>query len=206
MKIRWNGHASFTLTTDSGKVIVTDPFAPEVGYPLPGIKADVVTISHSHFDHNYTGALESFTHAISDEGEYEFEDVKISAIPSWHDDDNGAKRGSNLLFKITVDGKTVVHLGDLGHLPSEEQAAFISACDVLLIPIGGTYTITTQQAIELIKMTRPKTAIPMHFKTDAIQFPITDEKEFANIMNAEYAPSPETALDDLPACLILPYK
>ena len=132
--------------------------------------------------------------------------LRISAMSSFHDDANGAKRGKNLIFKIEADGKTIVHLGDLGHITNDSQTAFIKNADVLFIPIGGTYTITTPEAIEIIKKASPVCAVPMHFLTPAIAFPITDEKEFADLTNAVYLKSNTANVSDLKGAVIFDYQ
>ncbi|MBQ3080353.1 MAG: MBL fold metallo-hydrolase [Clostridia bacterium] len=206
MKIRWNGHACFTITSESGTVIVTDPFDPEVGYDLPKDNADIVTISHSHHDHNYTSSLTGKKVIADQAGTYDFGDVQISAIDSFHDECEGKKRGRNLIVKITTDGKSVVHLGDLGHMPDDKQLAFIKDADILLIPIGGTYTIDTGEAVSLIEKANAKTVIPMHFLTDKLRFPITDEKEFVRLTNAAYSKEREVHPEGLPQVLVLPFE
>ena len=205
MTITWLGHACFMLTLDDGRRIVADPFDPSVGYPVPNVDCDIVTTSHGHHDHNAVKELASYGTCISEEGTYEFENLKISAVTSFHDEAQGAKRGKNLIFKFEADGKTIVHLGDLGHITNDEQTAFIQNADVLLIPIGGTYTITTAQAIEIIEKSSPVSVIPMHFLTPAIAFPITDEKEFAEKTNAVYLRSNTANAGDLKGAVIFDY-
>lgn len=205
MTITWLGHACFILTLNDGRRIVTDPFDASVGYQAPNVDCDIVTTSHAHHDHNAVDELYSYKICLSDEGTYEFEELKISAISSFHDEVMGAKRGKNLIFKFEADGKTIVHLGDLGHITNESQTEFIKNADVLLIPIGGTYTITTKEAIEIIKNATPVCAVPMHFLTAKIDFPITDEKEFAESMNATYLGSNTAHADQLEGAVIFNY-
>ncbi len=205
MNITWLGHACFMLTLNNGIRIVTDPFDESVGYKTPKVDCDIVTVSHAHHDHNAVEELLSYAMVISDESKYEMNDLKISSVSSFHDEVKGAKRGKNLIFKFEADGKTIVHLGDLGHITDEKQTAFIKNADVLLIPIGGTYTITTKEAVEIIRLATPKCAVPMHFLTPAIAFPITDEKEFAEIMDASYLKSNTASADDLKGAVIFDY-
>lgn len=206
MILTWLGHACFMMTLDDGRKIVTDPFDASVGYNVPRVDCDIVTASHGHHDHNAVGELLSFGKSISEEGVFESDGLRISAIPSFHDEANGAKRGKNLIFKFEADGKTIVHLGDLGHITNDEQTAFIKNADVLLIPIGGTYTITTLEALEIIQKASPKCVIPMHFKTPAINFPITDEKEFLEKTKGVYLKSNTANVDDLKGAIIFDYQ
>ena len=150
MKITWLGHACFMLTLDDGRKIVTDPFDASVGYKTPNVDCDIVTLSHGHHDHNAVNELSSYGLLLSEEGVYEKDGLRISSIASFHDEASGKKRGNNLIFKFEADGKTIVHLGDLGHITDEKQTGFVKNADVLLIPIGGTYTITTDEADRLI--------------------------------------------------------
>ena len=205
MKITWLGHACFMLTLDDGRKIVTDPFDASVGYKTPNVDCDIVTLSHGHHDHNAVNELSSYGLLLSEEGVYEKDGLRISSIASFHDEASGKKRGNNLIFKFEADGKTIVHLGDLGHITDEKQTGFIKSADVLLIPIGGTYTITTDEAIEIIRLATPLSVVPMHFLTPAINFPITDEKRFASLMNAKYLHSTCANVRDLKGAVIFDY-
>ncbi|MBR3928718.1 MAG: MBL fold metallo-hydrolase [Clostridia bacterium] len=205
MTITWLGHACFMLELNDGRKIVTDPFDASVGYNTPRLDCDIVTISHGHHDHNAVEELSSFKTSLSEVGVYEFENLKISAISSFHDEFGGAKRGSNLIFKFEADGKTIVHLGDLGHTTNDEQTSFIKNADVLLIPIGGTYTINADEAIQIIDRAKPVCAVPMHFLTPAISFPIEDEKAFQKKTNAVYLRSNCANADNLKGAVIFDY-
>lgn len=218
MTITWLGHACFLITLDDGRKIVTDPFDASVGYPAPKAECDIVTVSHAHHDHNATDQLAGYGVCLSEEGVFEFsgsavsgkdnrnsDTIRISSVRSFHDEACGQKRGNNLIFKIEADGKTIVHLGDLGHITDESQTAFIKNADVLLIPIGGTYTITAEQAIEIINKASPVCAVPMHFLTKALAFPIADEKEFAKKTNAEYIKTNTANVNDLKGYVIFDY-
>lgn len=206
MKIRWNGHACFTLTTNNGLIIVTDPFDKSVGYPCPDDRADIVTVSHGHHDHNDTSSLRGDFKTLDQAGTFEMGDVRITAISSYHDDVNGAKRGSNLLFKYECDGLTIVHLGDLGHLPNAEQTAFLKNADIMMIPIGGFFTIDTKQALEVIRLVQPAHVIPMHYLTPVMNFPISDEKEFVRATNAVYAHARELDASCLSFATVFDYR
>ena len=206
MKLTWLGHACFMITLDDGRKIVTDPFDASVGYKVPHVKCDIVTTSHDHHDHNALNELSSYEKCISEAGVYEFDQLRISAISSFHDEVNGKKRGTNLIFKFEADGKTIVHLGDLGHITNDEQTAFIKNADVLLIPIGGTYTVTYMEALSIIEKASPACAVPMHFLTPAIGFPIDDEKKFAEKTKAVYLKSNTADIVDLKGAVIFDYQ
>ena len=148
-----------------------DPFKSEmVGLPLAKDVADVVTISHSHDDHSasevITGPVtRESTFVIDREGEYEIAGVQISAIKTFHDKTSGADRGKNLVFYIIMDGMHVVHLGDICHKLTESQIEKLGSVDVLIVPVGGTFTLDSVEALEMIKSIQPSLAIPMHYKT-----------------------------------------
>jgi L-ascorbate metabolism protein UlaG (beta-lactamase superfamily) len=163
MKIEYLGHSCFLLTSESGVRVLTDPFTG-VGYELPdGLEADIVTVSHGHFDHNYTKALCNQPIVLDRTDAYTQDGVEIYGDESFHDSKKGALRGKNILFKIKMDGITLCHFGDLGEEYDSALAEKLQA-DVWLIPIGGTYTIDAAGAKEYIENCQPKLVIPMHYR------------------------------------------
>lgn len=150
-----------------------DPFKSDlVGLPLPKDVADVVTISHSHDDHNalsvITGpVIRPEIFVIEREGQYEIAGVQFSATKTFHDKSKGSERGKNLVLSIVMDGLHLVHLGDLGDKLSDSQIEKLGPVDVLLIPVGGNYTIDAEEAMDIIKDVQPSFVIPMHYKTEA---------------------------------------
>lgn len=210
MKIRYFGHSCFLLEFENGPALVTDPFDPSVTYPPCRANCDAALVSHDHFDHNYTASLTGDFMILREPGVYTVGNAKITAIPSFHDDQNGALRGENLLMRIECDGLSIAHLGDLGHMPNEAQLNALRGLDVLLLPIGGTYTIDTPQALELMRMLQPRHAIAMHFKTDAYEIDISRCDAFARETHAAFMPreieiTRENAAA-LPPVMILSYK
>ena len=205
MKIKWHGHAYFEITLNDGKVIVTDPFDASVGYPLCTAKADAALTSHGHFDHNYVQSLEGNPAVFAKPGEYTLGSAKITGVHSFHDPEKGTLRGENVIFSIEADGLRMVHLGDLGHMPeTDDQKAVIAGCDLLLIPIGGTYTLTTPQAVELIRAYAPKAAIAMHYQNEFCKFNITTRDEFIRLTDAEILPNPSEIIPgSLSGCYIM---
>jgi len=181
MKIRWNGHSSFTVTSDKGVVILMDPyesggFGGGIGYAPIDVKPDIVTISHDHSDHNYIANLKPPFTTVRGNGEVE--GIRFRTTPTYHDDQRGAQRGENRVFVFAVDGVTICHLGDLGHPLSAETVRQIGPIDVLLGPIGGFYTIDHRVASETVDKLNPRIFIPMHYKTAKCKFPIADVAEF----------------------------
>lgn len=178
MEITWFGHSCFLIKSRTGKKVLTDPYDESVGYPLPNEAVDLVTISHNHFDHNYTESLPGIPTIIGKVGSYTFSDINIKGIPSFHDKDFGAKRGNNIIFLINIDGFNICHLGDLGHTPTSEMLTEIGPVDVLLIPVGGNYTIDGEEAAAIAKMIDSHIVIPMHYKTSALTFPLEGVEKF----------------------------
>ncbi len=178
MQIEYFGHSCFLITDSSGVRILTDPYTG-VGYELPkGISADIVTVSHGHFDHNYIKGVSGEVSVISAIGKTEEKGVVFEGISTAHDPVGGALRGKNTVYKITVDGMTVCHLGDIGEKCSVDIAERIGKVDVLLVPIGGNYTIDANAAWEYVRMIAPSVVIPMHFRPSDGTIDITDEREF----------------------------
>ena len=203
MKLKWLGHACFKLTTEQGTQIVIDPYDDSVGYGTLKTTADILVMSHMHHDHSNEHAVKGYKTAIAEPGNSVFEDVQILTELSFHDDCNGLKRGKNLLTRIIADGQSIIHLGDLGHEPDNDQLAFIADADVLLIPIGGFYTINTQTALKIIENANPKAVVPMHYKTADNQFPISTAEEFIAKTNAEILKTAESKVGALRGSVVM---
>ena len=166
MDISYLGHSSFKIRGKDATVI-TDPFDPvKVGIKYPREEADIVTVSHDHFDHNFLGKIISPKMVINVPGEYEVMGVSIMGISTYHDDENGKLRGKNIIYVIETDNLRIAHLGDLGHKLGEKLIDQIGDLDVLLIPVGGVYTVTPKVAAEIVKDLEPSITIPMHYKAD----------------------------------------
>jgi len=168
MDISWLGHASFKLKGKAATV-VTDPYEQQIGFKFPKTEADIVTVSHTHFDHNATGAVGGEPFIIDGVGEYEIKGVSIIGVDSFHDEKKGAERGKNILFNIQIDEVNVAHLGDLGQEAlTTEQIEELGNVDVLLIPVGGFYTIDAPTAAKIVAQIEPKIVIPMHYATEGL--------------------------------------
>ncbi|MDD2753176.1 MAG: MBL fold metallo-hydrolase [Candidatus Portnoybacteria bacterium] len=164
MVITWYGQSCFKI--QSGEtVLFTDPFAKEIGLTPPRGQANIVTISHNHFDHNNSEAINGGSLVIDEPGEYESKGVDIKGILSFHDDKEGKERGTNTIYIIDMEGMKICHLGDLGQAKlTAEQVEKIDGVDILMIPVGGTYTIDEEMAAEIINQIEPRIVIPMHYK------------------------------------------
>jgi len=185
LKITWLGHSCFKIEDGSGRVVVIDPFDEAVGYPLPKTKADVVTISHDHHDHNHVAAIGGKPAVVRGPGKKAAAGIKFEGIASYHDDRDGKLRGKNTIFSFEMDGIRICHMGDLGHLLEEKDAAAIGDVDVLMIPVGGIYTLDADGAKKTIRQLRPKVAMPMHFMTPALTFKVDPPDRFLSGQRVE---------------------
>jgi L-ascorbate metabolism protein UlaG (beta-lactamase superfamily) len=183
MEIKYYGHAAFRLTTTSGIRVIIDPyqsgaFGGALGYGMIEDEADVVLTSHNHEDHNFTGSIKGDFQQIAAEGVYKVKDLTVRALPFYHDASNGTERGENLLFIIEADGLTVVHSGDLGHSLDVNAIKKIGQVDILLVPVGGFFTIDASMATITMNELRAKVTIPMHYLTEKCGFPIAPVEDF----------------------------
>jgi L-ascorbate metabolism protein UlaG (beta-lactamase superfamily) len=156
------------LTAENGTKIVMDPYHNMLGYKLPEMDANIITISHDHGDHNHAGAVKGDSVHIKDPGAFSQEGIGIKGVQTFHDDVSGKKRGKNIVYNFRIDGLNVCHCGDLGHLLSPEQINEIGKVDILLLPIGGGPTLDASGAGEVVKQLNPAVVIPMHYRTKAM--------------------------------------
>jgi L-ascorbate metabolism protein UlaG (beta-lactamase superfamily) len=175
MKIKWLGHASFLITSEDGTKIITDPYEPILGMKYGEIKesADIVTVSHEHGDHNNVAAVQGNPQVLREATPVEVKGIQFSGIDTYHDNSGGSERGSNVIFCFEVDGIKVCHFGDLGHMLSDEQVASIGKVDIMLVPVGGNFTIDAKIATDIVGKLSPAVVIPMHYQNDRCpEFPI----------------------------------
>lgn len=164
MDITWLGLSCFRLK-GSQAVIITDPFPPDSGYSFGKQTANIVTVSHRHPSHSYTEGINGEFRLVERPGEYEISGVLIIGIGTYHDKLKGQSKGKNTAFLMEIDGVSVCHLGDIGHVPGDEQIEEMGDVDLLLLPVGGVSTLNASMAAEVIRKIEPKAVIPMHFKT-----------------------------------------
>ena len=183
MKIKWCGHATFLITTAKGTKIVTDPYEPggydgALAYGSIPEEIHIAVVSHDHPDHNYVQGLKGKPQVVKGTGIHTASGIEFKGIPTYHDTSQGKERGESTIFCFTVDNVRVCHLGDLGHPLSQKEIAEIGEVDVLMIPVGGFFTIDAQVATEVMNSLKPRLVIPMHFKTEKCGFPITTADDF----------------------------
>ncbi|KKT28028.1 MAG: Zn-dependent hydrolase [Candidatus Yanofskybacteria bacterium GW2011_GWA1_44_21] len=178
MQISWFGHSCFRLEAKEGSILI-DPFSKEIGLKPPKIKDDIVLVTHEHYDHNNVADANSEAFVIRNPGEYEKSGIQIQGIPSWHDNTNGSERGPNTIYVMTAEEITLCHLGDLGQEKlTDQQVEAIGDVDVLMIPVGGNYTIGPKEAVEVISQIGPKIVMPMHYKIPGLTVEIDSAEKF----------------------------
>src|SRR3990172_7601672 len=163
MDIKYLGHSSFFIKSKDAK-LVTDPFDPQmVGLKYPKVEGDIVTVSHHHQDHDNSKAVEGNPLVIDMPGEYERRAFGVTGFQTFHDKQKGAERGENIVYKIEGEGISLFHCGDLGHVLDDSFVDTLGEVDILLVPVGGFYTIDSAEAVELVKKIEPSIVIPMHY-------------------------------------------
>jgi len=192
MEIQYLGHACFRIKGKSA-VLLTDPYSPQIGLKMAKTTADIVTVSHQHFDHNETSLVVGTPSRpqpfiISDPGEYEVAGVFVYGLPSFHDQVNGAKRGENTIYVISMDDLRLAHLGDLGHRLTEEQIEGVNGVDVLFVPVGGECNLNANQAMEVIGQIEPKIVIPMHYQIPGSTYQFDSLENFLKVVGVEVKP------------------
>lgn len=175
MDIKYLGHSSFQIKTKTATV-VTDPFDAKIGLKFPKVEADIVTVSHQHDDHNKSEQVGGDRLIVDWPGEYEKQGVRVTGFRAFHDKSKGADRGEVTMFKIEADGLSILHVGDLGHTLTEEFTAQIGAVDILMVPVGGFYTVDAGEASEVAKKLEAGIVIPMHYNNEKL-----DQKVFGQL-------------------------
>jgi len=206
VKVKWLGHSAFLLTAADGTSVVTDPYVPgsfsgAIKYGPIRETADAVTVSHHHQDHDGVSHLSGKPKVFEGKGTFKAGSISISGIDTFHDANEGAGRGRNTVFVYEADGMRVCHCGDLGHVLTSEQVTAIGKVDVLLVPVGGTFTVDAAAAHKVAEQLAARVTIPMHYKTDRLGFDIAGVDGFLQgKMNVRRVGAPEVELsaDKLP--------
>lgn len=189
--IWWFGQACFKVKGKAASCVI-DPYSAQfTGLSQLKLDSDIVCVTHGHEDHNNISSVRGSAEkespfVISGPGEYEISGVGIVGVSSFHDDSQGKERGANTIYSITIDEVNIVHLGDLGQKKLDQsQVEVLSSCDVLLIPVGGTYTIDAKDAPDIIAQLEPKIVVPMHYKIDGLKFPLSVVDKFLTSIGKE---------------------
>jgi len=187
MIINWYGQSCFQITSSQGKnnnvSIVIDPFSEDLGLRVPRLTADILLVSHGHSDHNNVKAVAGEPFVISGPGEYEKKEVFVQGIPAFHDSSSGKERGTNTIYVIEAEDLRICHLGDLGQKElTPEQIDKIGEIDVLMIPVGGVYTISAKEAVKIMSQIEPNITIPMHYQLPKMKLKIDGLDKFLKTM------------------------
>ncbi len=187
VEVRWFGHAFVLITTPAGARIAMDPFG-RIGYPMPEVEADVVTVSHAHGDHSNAAFIwfdPKILQGLEPGGktwadiDYQGKDVRIRSFPAYHDKLQGKQRGLNSIFLVEIAGLRIVHMSDIGQIPSPAVLDSLGQVDLLFVPVGGNFSIDAKEATEIVTRLKPSVVVPIHYKTDVTaSWPISDEQDF----------------------------
>ena len=194
--ISWLGYSCFEITGKRTKII-TDPYSEEIGLKLPPLEADIVTISHPHPGHSNSQVIGGNPRVINRPGEYEINGIFITGLDSFHDNSGGKIRGKNIIYIIEIDGLTICHLGDLGHILSDQQIEDMGGIDILLIPVGDANSLDAVTAAQVIRQLEPKIVIPMHYMTPGLNKELDGIDRFLKeIGNGKIEPRPKLRISE----------
>ncbi len=209
MIIRWHGHSCFEIDDEHDTIIVTDPHdGKSIGIKPPFVTADMALISHDHFDHANVKAVGSKdTRVIDKLGKSKFRKVRVKGFDSYHDQEDGKRRGSNIIFRFKVTNIVLCHLGDLGHPLDEKTIKDLGPIDILFIPVGGVFTLDAQEAWKLARAIAPKVVIPMHYRIGGLSIPVDPVDKFRELAEGHQIIKVGSEIDffqnDLPTSLTL---
>lgn len=186
MRIRWHGHSCFEVG-DSDLTVVIDPHdGRSLGIKPPVASADIVLMTHGHYDHNAARAIKgNHTDVMSRDGEFNIKGLDIRGIPTDHDYNQGAERGQNTMYLFEMDGMSICHCGDIGCIPDQEAIDAIKEVDFLMIPTGERYTIEIPDIKRFIELVNPNIIIPMHYRVGGLSIPISPLDDFLRIIPPE---------------------
>lgn len=185
VEITWYGHSCFRLVSRGEPTVVIDPYDEGIGLSVPTLRADVLAISHEHSDHCNRSAVRGKPKVLCGPGEYEIGGVFITGIATYHDEKQGKERGKNTMYLVEFQDLTVLHAGDLGHVPTQSQIGDLPDVDVLLLPVGGGPTIGASQAVEVVSLIEPKIVIPMHYRLPGLTLKLDPVSRFLKAMGSE---------------------
>lgn len=185
MVIQWLGQSCFKITSGD-LTIVIDPYAKEIGLTAPRFRANIVLVTHAHPDHSNAESLSGEPFVISSPGEYEVHGVYIRGIETFHDTTEGRERGLNTIYLIKAEDISIAHCGDFGEKEMRgETLEALGNVDILMIPVGGKYTIDGEGAARIVKQIEPKFVIPMHYKIPGLTVPLESVDEFLKEMGSK---------------------
>lgn len=184
MNIEWFGQACIKVQAKPGPnnevTVIFDPYEPsKTGLKLPKLSADVVAVTHDHYDHNYTAGVSGDFMLINTPGEYEVKQMFLYGLTGYHDDEKGDKRGAITMYLLETEGLSVAHLGDIGQSElTTEQLEVLEGVDILILPVGGVYTVDGKKAAEIVSQIEPRIVIPIHYKLPGLKSDLESVDKF----------------------------
>lgn len=187
MVIQWYGQACFKI--QSGDLVVAvDPFSKEIGLTAPRFRANLVLVTHAHYDHANAESIAGDPFVIKGPGEYEVQSVQVEGIQTFHDTVSGKERGLNTMYKIKMEGITILHMGDFGEsVMRDETVEQVGDVDIIMMPVGGTYTIAASEAAKIVTQIEPRIVIPMHYHIPGLKVKLDEVGAFLKEMGASGA-------------------
>ena len=185
MMIRWHGHACFEIA--GSRMVVIDPHdGKSIGIPVPNVRADIVLITHDHFDHNASRVVGGNPTVINSfVGEKDIDGIHLTGIEESHDEVGGAKRGKISIYRIEMDGIVLTHMGDIGRIPPKEVIDRLKGTDILFIPVGNVFTVGADDAWRITELISPKVVVPMHYRIGGLSLSIKPINGFLRKMEEE---------------------
>jgi len=170
MQITWYGHSCFSFQNEKVTIVIDPHDGKTMGLRVPDVSADIVLMSHDHYDHNASGCIggDHEDHKFHN-GRFISHGVEFLGLDTYHDHHQGSKRGHNTVHVLKMDGISICHCGDLGCIPSEDVLDAMKGVDILMIPVGGFYTMGLEEVLKLIHIIGPKIVIPMHYHIDGLK-------------------------------------
>lgn len=167
MLITYHGHSEFLVELADGRRVLFDPFPPQIGFPFRRVRAEVVSVSHHHFDHDYVDKVDGKPVVVDTAGAATpLPGIRLNGVTAFHDEEQGKKRGEILCVTLQAEGLKVLHLGDLGEVPGKELREKLFMPDILFVPVGGFYTLDAKGAFQTVEALQPRVVIPMHYRTE----------------------------------------
>lgn len=199
MRIEYIGHACFYFVTNAGTKIIIDPYDDSLGLTSVRKDADIALVSHHHPDHSCLDGVHGDYTLIEGPGEWEQGDVKITGYQVPHDRSGGSDRGMVTAYLIEADGVRILHMSDVGCMPEDSFFDALPRIDILMVPVGGNYTVDAKEAYEICERLRPSTVIPMHYKTTRLRLDIAPVNGFIEAARTGYDVQRQLNVLDAPA-------
>ncbi|MDR3283476.1 MAG: MBL fold metallo-hydrolase [Candidatus Methanoplasma sp.] len=188
MLIRWHGHACFEFE-DSGVTVLTDPHdGKSIGIKPPVSSAGVVLVSHNQYDHNAVRVVRGeHEDVVAEPGKRNIRGIDIEGFSTFHDEEGGTLRGSNVMYRFEMDGISVCHCGDLGDIPSDETMDELKGTDIVFVPVGEVYTIPLPKLLQFLERIGAKVVVPMHYRVGGLTIPLNNIDAFMENVPKEAA-------------------